>query len=527
MKSLALCATILIFIATAFCFDFEMTIDAVCGPDDSLCIIGVHPDASNGIDGMDEISLDMGMDPPFVVHFLHDTAGLTLKLVKDIRSSLDSLHIFNGEASRAVGADVVLTWNPADVPADSCEMEIAAFGWDTEDTIWFDMTEVDSIIFPNSYNFRIVLHHDISAIEEDSLPPEILGYSIAEGETLADPMIPLIVTVTDDVSGVDTGTLEFILNGLDRALLVNDSITGDTAIFTYTPFLGYPENDTLIFSISDLNGNTTTDTLHFFYADTTDTIPPDTLNSITCWVTLGMSMDLAGSMVEIIELARSEITNEMGQCTFDSLESGTYTFKASREAYIPQDTLVDIDSSIILFFNLEPYETTGIEISGVVILEGVTGDLSGSIVTATMIGSDPVYDTTDVSGNYSIEIPMFGMYSIVAAHDGFFTDSVFAMFFNDTIINFSLLRDDKVTEPNAEKSQLQLYAVSSGNKIVLYCRNAWGIEVFDIMGKVIQKFPGGLEQIIPIDEIDLPSGVYYIRAIGVEERKTIRINITR
>ena len=527
MFKLIFVSAIVLFAVVSFGVEFTLPIHVHCGPDDTTSTIGVSPAASNDYDSLD--FLDIGFPPSLTLSFIH-SGGVVLYYIVDIRSSLDSLQIWDGSIKNPGGSEVTLTWEPPIFTDDSAELFIRHHSYSDTDTVWVDMTTNDSITFPTGEAVQILFRQNLTHIE-DTIPPVIIDCSIAEGETLTDPMTPLNIVVLDTGSGVNVGSLSFILNGLDISMIVPSYVSsdGDTATFSYTPALPYAPADTLFFSVADYNGNILNDTLHFFYSipDTGDTTT-DTLNTITCFVMLGdMTTDLSGSRVEILELGLYEMTDMSGQCAFDSVPNGTYTFKASRDGYFAVDSVISVYSNMTVMFMLEPYDSGAFHITGIVTLEGVSGDLSGSIVTAYGIDTSAnVCDTTDFDGSFDLELPMFGLYAIIATHSGFHPDSVSGMFFTDTTINFNLLPVDYISDGKSDNDELQLSTQVFGNSTNIFTKNAQNISIYDVLGKTVRNYNVGKIGNITIDNGELSSGVYYIRAIGKNDVKTIKIFIT-
>ncbi|MCD6594366.1 T9SS type A sorting domain-containing protein [bacterium] len=525
MRKIILVSMVALFAIASFGMEFTLPIHAHCGVDDSTSTIGIDMDATNDFDSFD--FPDIGFPPSFTLSFIHP-GGVVSSFIMDIRSALDSVQIWDGSLMNPGDVEITLTWEPPSFPDDSAELFIRHHTYSDTDTVWVDMTTTDSITFPTGEMVQILFRQTLTPIE-DTLPPEILDYSIAENETIADPLAPLSVVVIDTGSGVNVGSLSFVLNGIDLSMMVASYVSGDTAVFTYTPALPYVFADTLIFSVADYNSNTVVDTHHFYWAtpDTGDTTI-DSLNTVTCIVMLSdMAPDLSGSMVEILDLSLSEFTDISGQCVFDSIEDGTYTFKASRDGYFAADSIVDIDSSIILMFVLQPYDSGAFDVSGTVTLEGISGDLSGSIVTAQGIDtSATVVDTTDIDGYYDLELPLFGLYLITVTHDDFIPDSAYEMFFADTTVDFHLMPTDYIYDGKNENNTLQLSTMALGNSTHIFARNAQNISVFDVLGKIVKDYNVGNICDITIDSDEFPSGVYYIRATAENNAKTIKISIT-
>ncbi|RKZ33031.1 hypothetical protein DRQ33_04875 [bacterium] len=519
--------SVLVLITAAFGMEFELDILASCGSEDTTSGIGVMMDASNGYDTYDFPS--MGFPPAFTLQF-ENPGGTPAYLVRDIRSAIDSVQIWDGMFINATTAEITLTWTPPVEIADSAELMITHYTPGDSDTTWFDMLVEDSISLFFGEWIQIVFRHTIEPIV-DTIPPVILEYSIAEGETITDPTMPLSITVMDTATGINPSSIVFNLNEMDVSFLVTDSTIGDTTIFTYTPIIPYVLENILLFSVSDYQENTVRDTHYFYYAlpDTGDTTS-DSLHTITCMVMLAdFSTDLSGSMVEILELGIYDTTDMSGRCVFDSLEEDTYTFKATRPGYMSQDTTVYVDSNFTLIFLLEPYDSGAFIVSGTITLEGVSGDLSNSIVTAIGMDSIPIIDTTDMTGYYELEIPLFGMYLITAEHEDFIPDTAIGMFYTDTTVNFHLMPEDKIAEKKNDEKRLYLSAHSDmwGNYVSITAINAIYVGIYDISGKLVHSFQCTDNIHYNISQEQLGSGIYYVRAFGIDDVRTVKIAIIK
>ena len=516
----------LMFAGAVSALEFTMDIYVHSGDEDTVSQIGVLDSASNDFDMYDWPS--MGFPPALTLQFEHPGA-IYGPLVRDIRSSADSVQLWDGSIVNATDTIITLTWTPPDI-ADSAELLIWAHSYADTDTVWDDMLTMDSMTIPNGYKIAIKYRYlgttDTTLV--DTIPPEIVGYSIADGETLSDPMTPFVATVVDTQSGVNPHSLVFTINGLDLSFMVTDSAVGDTTIFTYTPMIPYAPVDTVVFGVSDQAGNSVEDTIIFYYTipDTGDTgSTSDSLFVVTCMVMLtDISTSLSGSIVEIMDLGVMETTDVSGRCVFDSIPAGVHEFKAAREGYFPVDTFVSVDSNITVMFMLTPYDSGAFIVSGTVLLEGVSGDLSGSIVTAMGLDSVPIYDTTDATGYYELELPMFGTYMIVAEHDSFYPDTVFGFFYDDTTVNFELRRGAGITEHKNSFAETEIYLTDED---FLMSKGFERVELFDFTGRLITEFRLDEQKSNKISLNGLPNGVYLIRASRKDYSVVKRIIIVR
>ena len=498
--------------------EFIMPIHAYSGTEDTTAYIGVSFAASNDFDSLDFPSL--GFPPSFVVQFEHP-GSMYGALVRDIRSASDTIQLWDGSILNAPDVNITLQWDIPDIPPDSASLEIWSHAWDdTLDTSWTNMLETDSIVLSSGERILIRYRYFASAETEtttieDTIPPEVVEYSIEDGDTITDPAYPFVAVVVDTGSGIAPSTLVFNLNGMDLSYIVTDSTIGDTTIFTYTPtFLPYGPENILYFGVSDNAGNWINDTIVFYYSlpDTGDTTHSDSLFTVTCMVMLSdLSTDLSGSVVEILDLDLTDTTDMSGQCVFDSIPMGVHEFKAHREGYMPVDTFVNIDSSMTVMFVLTPYDSGAFVVSGTVELEGESEDLSGSVVKALGVDSVAIYDTTDATGYYELTLPLFGSYMIIAEHNGYHPDTVLGFFYTDTVVNFSLSRITGIAENKSQEAEK--ISVSLDGKRLLVSGEINRVQLYDVLGKLMIDIPAFSKSVISVPVGNLKSGIYLVRVL--------------
>ena len=524
MRRIFLFTAITLFVcSTVFGLDFRTTLNVSCGSDAATAVIGVAPDARNGIDAYDLPYF--GFPPAFALYFETSDSGLSLNLVTDIRFSGDSIQIWDGTTVMETSSQIVIRWSPSSFPADSGELKIGYhLPGDTVEE-WFDMTEVDSIAYNVGNRIQIVLRHEVPTYD-DTISPEIISWSISDGDTIHDSVAVLSVIVVDTNSGVDTSSVSMTLNSIPITFFLDDSSYGDTVMFSYSPLLSYRDTNWVVFSISDFAGNMTSDSITFYYADSTDTSSGYVISGMV--FLSGGATTLSGTKVMVSELGITETTNTMGQFSLDPLPCDTYTILFDREDYIPVDTVIYLEYDTTIMVTLESSGGEGITVSGLVILEGET-DFSGSIVSLNTFGVDTIFDTTDASGNYEFLLPSPGFFTIKAEHTGFRTDSLFVIALNDTIINFSLV-SSSIREHISGNDPISLAVLSAGGDGIMFrCENVRKISIFDISGRSIRKFdvPSGKSEAFwnYRDEFNryVPAGVYFIRAAGSDFSITKKI----
>ncbi len=154
--------------------------------------------------------------------------------------------------------------------------------------------------------------------------------------------------------------------------------------------------------------------------------------------------DLSESIVEMSY--DSEIlvdtTDVSGAYALAAPESAEVTLIVEHIGYLPDTTTfmvlndtIDVDFTLFL----EPTVPDTSLLNGIVSLEGDTADnLSGSIVEASYDG-EVLYDTTDIMGAYSFNVPESSNVTLIASHEEHYPDTATFLAVGDTITtDFSL-----------------------------------------------------------------------------------------
>jgi hypothetical protein len=174
--------------------------------------------------------------------------------------------------------------------------------------------------------------------------------------------------------------------------------------------------------------------------------PSDSLFTLTVQVMLmgfPPPTSMALTAVEILELTRMEMTDDMGIAVFDSVPPDTFTVIASRDDFFSAGTTIVMSRDTTIYFVLTEDTTGGGGgncIDGTVSL-GSAVDLSGSVLRLSSVlgDSSEQSDTTDAAGYYRFTGLDPGMFKLIANHEGYSPDSAFPMvFFSDTTIDFDL-----------------------------------------------------------------------------------------
>ncbi len=328
-------------------------------------------------------------------------------------------------------------------------------------------------------------------------------------------MLPISVTVRDTGSGIDTNSVEFVINTFDVSWFVSASMFGDSSVFRYTPMLPYSTTNNVFFSVSDMVGNVATDAFTFYFTlpDTGDTTPADSEFVISGFVfPAGGGLDFAGFKVLILELGIFDTTNMAGQFSLPPVPGDTYTIGVSKPGYIPVDTVINLVSDTLLVFTVSSSGGMGITISGSVILEGETNH-AGSVVRAVSLGPDSGSAVTNASGFYTISLSTPGIYYMTATHTGFETDSALVVAFWDTTINFNLRRVG-IAETHTDENPVGFQTrFMDNNKLVFRCEDMQSFELYDFMGRMVvsENTGGSSDFIIDLTDRRIVSGTYFVR----------------
>ena len=131
----------------------------------------------------------------------------------------------------------------------------------------------------------------------DFSPPVVVDFSPSEGSIISDGATPVVITVVDSVSGVDSASLEISVAGADFSVgspgVSFDSGTGE---ITFDPTLAgfsYPENDTVWVCLDEASDNSS---------------PPCGPNEIDSAICFFFITDFVGPSAHIIEPLDGQIT---------------------------------------------------------------------------------------------------------------------------------------------------------------------------------------------------------------------------
>ncbi len=418
------------------------------------CTLGVQPGATDGFDfGVDAIAIPSFLT--FGAAFAATDGGM-LNLAKDIRSDTDSLIIWKAQFSNYTAPDIKARWMPTWAPFDSMCQIYAGYGM-SEDAVaeWFPMNAVDTLVIPVGYFAFFKMIQEVEPGDIDTIPPVIANWFPADGDTVS-PDISLIYFEATDSSGIDTSmfSVHFWIDTVDYGFITTKVPIVDGVRVQFTPFLPFTAGATVraIAQVQDraTPANIASDTIEFYISGGTG--PSDSSLTLTVQTMLTgfpPPTSLALTKVEIVELAISQMTDDMGQTIFDSLPSATYSIVASREDYFNAGTVITMTRDTMIYLVLMEDTTGGgggNSVSGTVTLDGAAVH-AGSILSMTSILGDSsvLYDTTDAAGAYAFTGLTPGMYKIVASHVGYEPDSAFPMvFFGDTTINFTLFHGGPV-----------------------------------------------------------------------------------
>lgn len=145
--------------------------------------------------------------------------------------------------------------------------------------------------------------------------------------------------------------------------------------------------------------------------------------------------DSSGSIVYGLDFAEVCTTDASGYYEFADVFPDTYSFVYEHPGYIP-DTLT------VVFTGSETFDITLqyiplYTLSGTVGLTDNPADSSGTIVEISELA---LFDTTDTSGDYSIDNVPAGTYTVVVTHTGYISDTINAVFSGTETFDTSLSR---------------------------------------------------------------------------------------
>jgi hypothetical protein len=147
------------------------------------------------------------------------------------------------------------------------------------------------------------------------------------------------------------------------------------------------------------------------------------VHSVTVTVELtGTTVGLAGTQLTLSgpEGNRFGATDALGSFRFDDLIAGDYTVYATRTCFVPGSAQVTVSADTSTRIELAARRFT---VRGSVLLEGVTGDQSGTSVALTLSGVQIAGATTDPLGAYSFEQICPGGYALEASRPGYRTQT--------------------------------------------------------------------------------------------------------
>ncbi|MBN1754694.1 T9SS type A sorting domain-containing protein [bacterium] len=391
---------------------------------------GVNPMGLNGYDPLDIIHppCPMVLDAYFE---LDDPLNpLIDKLYTDIQAAGEPENYWKVEICGGVPSIPYpnLVWDNTGLP--STGEFLVGSAYPSGSINWETATDMRTT---NIFNFLPAQYAMIrySGPVEDTDPPYTMNWNPYDGETDVPVDTDIDVDVLDAGVGVDETSIIMYVPGVGPvppSLLNITPITGGFHV-SLPSMIELPTNTdiTIILNADDLNDNHMADTITF------TTATDSTGFTLSGYVYLDGAASFENSLVILLEDG-SAITNASGYYEVTGLEEMTYNIHAAHDGYDFAETTMSIIGDTTWNVTLYPLIDSLGDVSGTVLLEGASGDLSNSIVE--IYGFDT--DTTDYYGNYSfIDVP-FGPQVIIVSHDSYLPDTMIFILVSDTVLNFSL-----------------------------------------------------------------------------------------
>ena len=444
MKALKIFLVLAFLGSVSFGYTFWMAVQFYDTPTAwASCTLGVQPGATDSFD----FGIDMFALPPLFT-FGASFVGGAIDLSKDIRSDTDTFIIWRADFQNYTAPSIGAHWLSAWAPSDSVRQLYIGYGTVLDSTIdWVVMNTVDSLVIPvgNSAFFKLV--QDVEEPGADSIPPVISNWFPEDGDSVASGSTMVYFDATDETE-LDSSlfAVHLWIDTLDVGIMTTRMPIVDGIRVQYTPIFPFAAGSfvTAIAQVQDkaTPPNIARDTITFYVEGGG---PGDSLLTLTVQTMLvGFpSPPLALTKVEVVELARSEMTDDMGIAVFDSVPADTYTVVASRIDFFSAGTTIVMNRDTMIYLILMEDTTGGgggNSIDGTVSL-GSASDLSGSILSLMPLLGDSTerLDTTDTAGHYAFTGLTPGMFKLIATHEGYAPDSALPMiFFSDTTIDFDL-----------------------------------------------------------------------------------------
>lgn len=303
---------------------------------------GIAEDATDGYDAWNDLPLFIDSSDTTV--FFPVESGFVSALSRDIRNNRSGSHqwelFFQNMPISAA------TWLPDSLPTDGT-FEACVHHADSTPSLWVNMrtTSLLPIPFGRNLSFRWSI-----PAGEDTVPPYVLAWSPADGDTDVIRETDIYCEVYDDDTGVDRETIELRVNGTDVTWLLEvDSISGGFAVSYEPPVsFGWDTEVTCILSAYDLEtpSNMIRDTVTWW------TMPDSIAFEVAGTVSVGdPPLPISGAIVTISD--KADTTGGDGYYHFDSISEGTYTIRATAPGYVQESQWVWITTDTMLNFILE------------------------------------------------------------------------------------------------------------------------------------------------------------------------------
>lgn len=260
-----------------------------------------------------------------------------------------------------------------------------------------------------------------------------------------------------------------------------------------------------------------TDTINAVFSgtetfDLTLFIPANPLTGI-----IGLSdnpADSSGTVVYLEELTQTDTTDAAGYYEFLNIPDGSYTLIVSHDGYVT-------DTINAVFTGSETFDLTlavaTYTMSGIIGLSDNPADSSGTAVYCVEI---PDTDSTDASGYYEFPGLPAGSYTLIVTHDGYFPDTINAVFTGSETFDVTLVFDASGITDEAFLKLPTITEFTNNNSRISFIYNKKsddyaGIGIYDLTGRTL--YSTGISSSAGSYNINvntkLPKGVYFINIL--------------
>ncbi|MBN2544132.1 T9SS type A sorting domain-containing protein [bacterium] len=309
-------------------------------------IFGIADGATDGYDVLHDMPIFFGGEDP-MVYFPEDVPVIS-GLSTDLRDNRLGRHTWNLVFQNMPAAAV--SWEAESLPEEGA-FELGIILPDSMPGEWQDMRLLSSAEVPAGE--EILLRWTAPA-GDDTIPPYVTAWSPSDGAAGVPRETDIYCEVRDDFSGVDEGTIDLIVDGINVGFLTSiDSIEGGYSV-SYDPPLdfGWDANVEVVLNALDLAdpSNRVSDTMRF------TTISDSVFHRIDGYVQTGDPPDgVVGAIVtltDFISIDLVDTTEDRGYFDFGNFNTLAATITASADGYDPSTVWLYVDSDTTVMISL-------------------------------------------------------------------------------------------------------------------------------------------------------------------------------